>query len=60
MSLIDDERPQVNECCAKLIKAKAQFGKALKNANNPHFNKTYADLQSVLDAVLLLKTTTVN
>jgi DNA-binding FrmR family transcriptional regulator len=51
MSLIDDERPQVNECCAKLIKAKAQFGKALKNAKNPHFKNNYADLQSVLDAV---------
>lgn len=45
------ERPEVNECYAKLIKAKKQFGKALKNAKNPHFKKNYADLQSVLDAI---------
>jgi hypothetical protein len=51
MSLIDDERPQVNEVYAKLILAKAQFGKAIKNAKNPHFKNNYADLQSVLDAV---------
>jgi hypothetical protein len=50
MSLIE-ERPQVNEVYDKLIKAKKQFGKALKNANNPHFKSRYADLQSVLDAV---------
>ena len=46
-----EERPQVNEVYAKLVKAKAQFGKAIKNANNPHFKNNYADLQSVLDAV---------
>lgn len=51
MSFIDDERPQVNECYAKLIKAKKAFGKAIKNAKNPHFKNNYADLQSVLDAV---------
>lgn len=51
MSFIENERPQVNEVYAKLIKAKAQFGKALKNAKNPHFKNNYADLQSVLDAV---------
>lgn len=51
MSFIEDERPQVNEVYAKLIKAKAQFGKALKNANNPHHKNNYANLQSVLDAV---------
>lgn len=51
MSFIEDERPQVNEVYAKLIKAKAQFGKAIKNAKNPHFKNNYADLQSVLDAV---------
>jgi hypothetical protein len=51
MSLIDDERPQVNEVYSKLIEAKKQFGKALKNANNPHFKSRYADLQSVLDAI---------
>lgn len=51
MSFIEDERPQVNEVYAKLIKAKAHFGKAIKNAKNPHFKNNYADLQSVLDAV---------
>jgi hypothetical protein len=50
MSILD-ERPQVNEVYAKLILAKAQFGKAIKNAKNPHFKNNYADLQSVLDAV---------
>lgn len=45
------ERPEVNEVYTKLIKAKAQFGKAIKNAKNPHFKNNYADLQSVLDAV---------
>jgi hypothetical protein len=45
------ERPEVNEVYAKLILAKAQFGKAIKNAKNPHFKNNYADLQSVLDAV---------
>jgi len=45
------ERPEVNECYAKLIKAKKQFGKAIKNAKNPHFKNNYADLQSVLDAI---------
>lgn len=45
------ERPDVNECYAKLIKAKKQFGKALKNAKNPLFKTDYADLQSVLDAI---------
>jgi hypothetical protein len=51
MSFIENERPQVNEVYAKLIEAKKQFGKAIKNAKNPHFKNNYADLQSVLDAV---------
>ena len=50
MSFIE-ERPEVNEVYAKLIKAKSSFGKAIKNSINPHFGNKYVDLQSVLDAV---------
>lgn len=46
-----EERPVVNEVYAKLIKARADFGKAVKNAKNPHFKNDYADLKSVLSAV---------
>jgi len=34
-----------------LIKARAGFGTVTKNAKNPHFGKTYADLVSVQSAV---------
>lgn len=36
---------------AALMAAQAEFRPALKSATNPHFNKKYADLESVLDAV---------
>ena len=35
-----------------LAKAQANMGKALKQANNPHFRSKYADLGSVMDACL--------
>lgn len=37
---------------AALAKAQANMGKALKQANNPHFKSKYADLGSVMDACL--------
>ena len=37
---------------AALARAQSQMGKALKQANNPHFNRKYADLSSVMDACL--------
>ena len=35
-----------------LAKAQAEMGKALKQANNPHFKSKYADLGNVMDACL--------
>jgi len=37
---------------AALARAQSQMGKALKQANNPHFNRKYADLSSVMDACM--------
>ena len=35
-----------------LNKAQQEMGKALKNATNPHFRSSYADLQSVVEAAM--------
>ena len=35
-----------------LASAQINMGKALKQANNPHFRSKYADLGSVMDACL--------
>lgn len=35
-----------------LAAAQAEMGKALKDTNNPHFNRKYADLASVCDACM--------
>jgi hypothetical protein len=37
---------------AALAAAQLEMGKALKQANNPHFKKAYADLGNVMDACL--------
>lgn len=37
---------------AALAKAQLEMGKALKDATNPHFNRKYADLSSVVNACL--------
>jgi len=37
---------------AALAAAQAEMGKALKQANNPHFRSKYADLGAVMDACL--------
>ena len=50
-AIYDIEKPDANECFAKFINAKKAFGKAVKNATNPHFKNKYPDLACVLDAV---------
>ncbi len=35
-----------------LNKAQKEMGKALKNATNPHFRSSYADLKSVVEAAM--------
>lgn len=50
-AIYEIEKPDVNECFAKFINAKKAFGKAVKNATNPHFKNKYPDLACVLDAV---------
>lgn len=46
-----DRSEQINELAAALAKASAEFGAATKDATNPAFRSTYADLASVLAAV---------
>lgn len=43
--------PEINELCAALSLAQAKFRPAVKNKTNPHFRSTYADLDSVMEAV---------
>ena len=35
----------------KLFDAQQEIGRVVKNAKNPHFNKTYADINAIVDAV---------
>lgn len=35
----------------KLIEAKKEIGKVIKNAKNPHFKNTYADINAIIDTV---------
>jgi hypothetical protein len=35
----------------KIIEAKREIGKVAKNAKNPHFKNTYADLNALIEAV---------
>lgn len=35
----------------RLLKAKSEIGKVFKNAKNPHFKKTYADVNAVIESV---------
>ena len=46
------ERADHAGIAAALAAAQAEMGKALKQANNPHFRSKYADLGSVMDACL--------
>lgn len=43
--------PEHKNVYAALAAAQAEMGKALKDAENPHFRSKYADLSSVVDAV---------
>lgn len=42
----------MKQVTSAFVKAQAKFGKAIKNAKNPHFRSSYADLASCLDAVM--------
>jgi hypothetical protein len=44
------EKTENKELIAALCKAQAQFKSALKDAQNPHFKKSYADLSAIWDA----------
>ena len=35
----------------KLHKAKQSIGKVAKNATNPHFKKSYSDINAIIEAV---------
>jgi hypothetical protein len=43
---------EMNNIATALAKAQMNMGKALKQANNPHFRSKYADLGNVMDACL--------
>jgi hypothetical protein len=37
--------------CTALLEAKKEIGKVAKNAKNPHFKNTYADINALIEAV---------
>lgn len=41
-----------SKIAAAFVKAQSEFGAALKTNTNPHFKSKYADLSSVIDAVI--------
>jgi hypothetical protein len=45
------EAVKVSGLYPKLHAAKQKIGKVVKNANNPHFKKSYADINSLLETV---------
>ena len=46
-----EEVVKVSGLYPKLHAAKQKIGKVVKNANNPHFKKSYADINSLLETV---------
>jgi hypothetical protein len=46
-----DEVVKVSGLYPKLHAAKQKIGKVVKNANNPHFKKSYADINALLETV---------
>ena len=46
-----EELVKVSGLYPKLHAAKQKIGKVVKNANNPHFKKSYADINSLLETV---------
>ena len=47
-----DAQQGIASIAKALASAQSEMGKALKSANNPHFNRKYADLSSVVDACM--------
>ena len=50
-NFVNDGRTTMKQIAAAFIKAKAEFGPALKNKANPAFRTKYADLSACLEAV---------
>jgi hypothetical protein len=48
---VKEEVVKVTGLYPKLHAAKQKIGKVVKNANNPHFKKSYADINSLLETV---------
>lgn len=48
---VKEEAVKVSGLYPKLHAAKQKIGKVVKNANNPHFKKSYADINSLLETV---------
>jgi hypothetical protein len=46
-----EEVAKVTGLYPKLHAAKQKIGKVVKNANNPHFKKSYADINAILETV---------
>ena len=52
MNAVTETKASHSSVYAALAVAQSQMGKALKDANNPHFKSKYADLSNVTDAAL--------
>ena len=52
MNAVTETRAEHSSIAAALAAAQAEMGKALKQANNPHFRSKYADLGNVVDACM--------
>ena len=50
-TMMQIERPVLKNLAAALCKAQAEMEGAKKDANNPHFNRKYADMASVWSAI---------
>ena len=48
---LKEEAIRVNGLYPKLHAAKQKIGKVVKNANNPHFKKSYADINALVESV---------
>jgi len=48
---VKEEAVRVSGLYPKLHAAKQKIGKVVKNANNPHFKKSYADINALVESV---------
>ncbi len=48
---VKEEAVRVSGLYPKLHAAKQKIGKVVKNANNPHFKKSYADINALIESV---------